>query len=53
MFPAFCTWLQSAPNMKLNSEAAVLYLTHKEITDYEFRTDFDNATIKLLTKVCR
>ena len=50
---AFRTWLKSAPNMKLSSDASVVRVTHEGITNYDSLKDFDKATIKNLPKVCK
>ena len=50
---AFRTWLKSAPNMKLSSDASVARVTHEGITNYDSLKDFDKAAIKNFPKVCK
>ena len=49
----FRSWLKASTNMKLNSDALVLRVTHEGITSYDTLVDFDKAAIKNLPRVCR
>ena len=49
----FRTWLKSATNMKLSSDAAVTRVTHEGLTNYDTLKDFDKDSILHLPKVCK
>ena len=49
----FRSWLKASTNMKLNSDASVLRVTHEVITSYDTLVDFDKAAIKNLPRVCK
>ena len=49
----FRRWLKSNPNMKLNSDVAVLRIIAEGITSYESLADFDEKSDQNLATVCR
>ena len=48
----FRSWLKSAANMKLSSDASVLRITHEGLTNFESFMDFDRDSIESLSKAC-
>ena len=46
------SWLKSAANMKLSSNASVLRITYEGITNFQSFMDFDRDSIESLSKAC-
>ena len=48
----FRSWLKSAANMKISSDASVLRITYEVLTNFQYFMSFDCVSIKSLSKDC-
>ena len=46
------SWLKSAENMKLSSNASVMIITYEVLTKFQLFMDLDRNSIKSLSKAC-
>ena len=50
---AFKNWLKGSNNMKLNTDVAVVRITHEGITTYLSLCDFDQKSLQNLPSICK
>ena len=48
----YSSWLKSAANMELSSDAFVLRITYEGLTNFQSFMDFNHNSIKSLSKSC-
>ena len=47
------SWIKSASNIKLSSDAAVTRITHEGVTNFSSLQDFDKKSIESLPSTCK
>ena len=50
---SYRSWLKSASNIKLSSDAAVTRITYEGVTKFSSLQDFDKKSVESLASICK